>query len=79
MFLPRRLTMATRRQQIRAFRAVKQAQQIGVFPYDWRPPDTEQMIMEDPLQVERDREGDGMEGNGWRGKLVKGDLLFLSS
>lgn len=43
--------MATRRQQTRAFKAVKQAQGLGVFPYDWRPPDTEQMKMEDPLQV----------------------------
>lgn len=54
MFLPRRLTMATRRQQTRAFKAVKQAQGMAVFPFDWRPPDTEQMIMQDPMQVLKD-------------------------
>lgn len=43
--------MATRRQQTRAFKAVKQAQGMAVFPFDWRPPDTEQMIMQDPMQV----------------------------
>lgn len=50
-FLPRRMTMATRRQQVRVFRAIKQAQHLGVFPRGWKPLDTEQMRMEDPLQV----------------------------
>lgn len=50
MVLPRRMTMATRRQQVHIYRAIKQAQAMGVFPRGWKPLDTEQMRMEDPLQ-----------------------------
>jgi len=48
--LPRRITMATRRQQRAIFNAISMARRLAIMPYDWKPSASERMPVMDPLQ-----------------------------
>mmetsp|Transcript_17849 Transcript_17849/g.39347 ORF Transcript_17849/g.39347 Transcript_17849/m.39347 type:complete len:353 (+) Transcript_17849:51-1109(+) len=53
--LPRRTTMLSKRKQLQLVKAIRNAQQMALIPWDWKPQDFTVMPLMDPLQflVER--------------------------